>query len=65
MNRASPLEAWKAHRWEAGEEILSVTNGTRVYRRHDLKHWGDGVVHKADASRVRLLAHGAGWRLWN
>jgi len=55
-------EAWRARRWETGEETLSTTHGPAFL---DVTHTGsrrNRVVFEADAPRGRLLAHDPGRR---
>ena len=46
----SPM-AWKARRWEAGEETLERHARPRVYRRHLAGPRRNGVVQEPDAAR--------------
>ena len=57
------LGAWKAHRWEAREEILSVTDGPAFIDVTSQALGGTESYSEPDASRVRLLAYSSGWRV--
>ena len=58
-------EEWKARKWEAGEETVAVARGPMFIDVTRAGPWRDGIVHKSDASRLRLLAYGPGWRMRN
>ena len=56
-------EAWKARRWEASEETLSVARGPAFIDVTSQALGGAESYTKQMLRGVRLLAHGSGWRM--
>ena len=57
-------QKWKALRWEAGEETLSVVRGPAFIDVTEQAIGRNGVLHETISARGRLLAHGSGWSDW-